>query len=135
MAFQYWTGAAWANIPDAALGSTHEGGTFVLEYPRANERDGDGDPCGAVGNPRIVMRTPRMTGTGMAHWTGQFGAITDEYATYDQEIYNERDASTDKMTGNLLWPRFSRVFVGSTAAKTMFYDVEIVIENCTTSSN
>ena len=134
MAFQYWTGAAWADIPDAAMAGTY-GGDCRLVYPRAGERDGTGAPCGAIGLPYVIITTPRMTGTGMAHWTAKFASIAAESATYDIKIINERDASTDSMSGTLLWPIYKSVSVGSTAAKTIYHGVEIHIENCTTSSH
>lgn len=134
MAINYWNGGAWAAIPTAALMSTYRG-TMHMEYPEVADRDGLGAPCGAVGRPTCIIRSPWMTDTGLDFWRDLFAAATDTYVAFDFECYDYRQDTTTKWTGYLCWPVFGSEGRGAAAASTVYRDVEIRIMQCTASSH
>ena len=130
---KYKSGATWFDIPDAAIYGTH-GGTWSIEYPPATEIGVDGTPCGAVGRPRIIIRTAWMQETGLAFWRAFFATVDDTYASINIEAWDSRAGATVKWAGNLRWPTWDSVGVGGTDATTIYRNVTIEINECVTTS-
>lgn len=126
---QYKTGGSWTAISDDALAGTW-GGTCHVEYPEAVDRDGNGLPCGAVGKPRVVIRTPWMTDTGMGFWRAFFTLSTDTYAAISIEVFDPRTGTDVKLAGYLERPAFASVGRGAAAGSTVYRDVTISIVEC-----
>lgn len=132
---QYKTtsGGTWTDVPAAAIEGTYFG-MLAVERPAMTNQDGVGAPCAAIGNPRIVIRAGEMTGTGMAHWMGRFTTIETLSVTTWQTAYDPHSATWKGYTGTLFRPTWSAVNIGSTAAKTYYRDVEIIIDNVTSAT-
>lgn len=128
MAVNYKTTGSWTAIPTAALASSY-GGTYHIEYPPATDMTLSALPCGAFGKPRIVLHMPWLTDTGYAFWSGLFaaGAL---YVAANLEVYDDRLSAVTRYAGNLQRPKFESVSWGSTAAKTVYHNVEIVLAEC-----
>ena len=124
-AFQYKSGT-WQDIPDVA--HPDDQGSISVEYPEAADRDGMGNPCGAVGLPRIVVRSSIMTGTGWNWWQAFFANATALSAAISVTAFDPRTGTWPKWAGTLIRPTAGNVQPGATAARTLYQDVEIVIE-------
>lgn len=133
MSLQYKSGGTWFDIPAAALASTY-GGTYHVEYPPPTVAAVDGTPCGATGKPRILIVAKQMSDTGMGFWRAFFATTDDVYVAVSIEAWDSRAGALVKWAGKLKWPTFSSVGVGSTAAKTMYRDVQIEISECALTS-
>ena len=129
----YHNGASWTAIPSAALASTYRG-TVHVEYPRAAEYDGLGAPCGAIGRPKIIIEAPMMTDTGFAFWRDLFASATSVHATVKLEPFDERTGAVTKLQGYLERPTHGGISQGSTAAKTFYRGVRIVVSACETTT-
>lgn len=123
----YWkNGVAWEAIPASALAGTY-GGTCHVEHPEARDVDGNGLPCGAVGRPQVVLTSPWMTDTGMGFWRTKFASASATYAAISVQVWDPRLGAETKYAGKLHWPTWTSVGQGSTAAKTVYRGVRIVI--------
>lgn len=127
--FQYKSGATWYDVPDAAKPDT-DGGSVMVVYPEATARDGQGNPCGAVGQAKIVIKFSRMTGTGMDFWRAFFAsAIALTAAVTGVTAFDPRSGTWQKYSGTLLRPTFETVQAGSTALRTWYKNGEITIDS------
>ena len=133
--FQYKTASAgtWTDIPRAAMEGTFTG-TLDVVYPVAAERDGQGRWCAsAPGQPQVMLRSQTMTASGMDFWRGRFATAT----AVDVEFWlSARDPRADvtgaiwkKYTGWLARPRWERVQVGTGSLNTLYFDVEIMLDD------
>jgi len=133
--FQYKTASAgtWTDVPRAAMEGTFSG-TLDVVYPLAEERDGQGRWCAsAVGQKQVLLRSQMMTASGMHFWRGRFATAT----AVDVEFWlTARDSRGDpaaaiwkKYTGWLAWPKWGRVQVGSGSLSTLYFDVELVLDD------
>lgn len=133
-AFQYKTssGGTWTDVPVGAW--PEDDGALFLEYPKASELDGLGRPCGAYGRPRIVIKSARMTETGMSFWRGLFASAASEYVTIWLKVYSPRSAAWEAWTGVMHRPSFADLAPGSGAANTLYQNVEIIVTECEATS-
>ncbi len=129
-AFQYKTsaGAAWADVPVGAWPETD--GALFVDHPKAEALDGLGRPCGAYGRPRIVIRSPHMTQTGITFWQGLFASPSDEHVTIWLKAYDPRSGSWSPWSGVLHRPTFDDLAPGAGASNTLYNDVEIIVTEC-----
>ena len=119
--FQYKNGGGnWVDVPVAAHPDA-EGGSISVVYPEPKARDGLGAPCGAVGQPEIVVRFSRMTGTGWNFWQGFFAsaALLDVTLT-GLTAFDPRSGTWKKYTGTLLRPTAETIQAGASAARTWY---------------
>lgn len=132
--FQYKTsqGGSWADVTAAAWPEME--GSLFLEWPPATELDGEGKPAAAFGRPRIVIRSPQMTGTGMEFWQGLFASDSAESADIWLTVYNPRDPGWEKWKGVLHRPKFSDLAPGAGTGNTVYRNVEIVVTECETTT-
>jgi len=128
MAVNYKTTGSWTAIPTAALAGTY-GGSYHIEYPAAEDTTLSGLPCGAFGKPKIIIRSPLISDAGVDFWRDLFaaGALS---ASVSLEVWDDRLGAVTRYVGNLLRPKFESVGWGSTAAKTMYRNFEIVLAEC-----
>jgi len=126
---KYYTGAAWADVPTKALYSTYRG-TCHVSYPQAADFDGAGAPCGAVGRPTIIIESPWLTDEGLAFWRAFFATPTETYADIQLMLFDVRTGANNYWAGKLNWPTFASSGVGSTASRTAYRDVRILITDC-----
>lgn len=133
---QYWnTGtSAWANIPDAALYTTHAG-TCHVQWPAVQDRALDGTPVAAIGGKTIIMQMAWLNDTGMNFFRDLIGSASVEYSTEDFKIWDFRTQADIKLQGKLHWPTFTSVSVASTAAGTLYHGVEVRVEDCIVSAH
>ena len=134
MSIQYWTGAAWAAIPAAALYGTYDGTCAVL-YPRPQAYTNSGKPCAAIGAPKIVIETPWMSDAGMNFWRDRIGSTSVEYSVEDFQIWDMRSESDLALCGKLRWPTWASVGHGATAAQTVYRNVRILVTDCIASTH
>lgn len=128
--FQRKNGASWEDIPDYAH-PDDEGGEISLEYPEPTARDGVGAPCGAVGLPHIVIRSKIMRGDGWMWWQNLFSDTTSLYVTIPGiTAFDKRSGTWKKFTGKLFRPN-GLVRPASTLTRTIFQDVEIIVDSVT----
>ena len=123
------TGGSWVAIAAAACTGTYAGG-WRVEYPAAADTTHDGQPCGAVGRPQIVIESTWMTDSGMAFWRAPFAGATATYAAISIEAFDARTGTWGKWLGRLHWPTFSGQGAGATAGTTIYTGVRIVISDC-----
>lgn len=128
--FQYKSGGNWVDVPDYAH-PDDEGGSMAVEHPQPDGFNGLGQPCGVVGLPRIVIHAKLLTGAGWAWYQAFFGNTTDLVATVTGlTAYDVRSGTWRKYTGTLLRPT-GTVRPGATLARTLYEDVEIIIDGVT----
>lgn len=123
--FQYKSGT-WQDVPSYA--HPDGAGSIQVVYPEAADRDGQGNPCGAVGLPHIEIRSPQMRGDGWGWWQAWFGSATALTAAVSVTAYDPRTAAWVKYAGTLLRPTAGGVQPGSSAGNTLYQDVTITIE-------
>lgn len=128
--FQYKNGSTWTDIPDAAK-PDNEGGTITVVYPEPQARDGNGKPCGAVGQPYISVKFSRMLGTGMAFWQGLFASATALSAAVSVTAFDPRSGTWKKYAGTLLRPVSGMIQAKTAGGNTWFREGEIVIDAIT----
>lgn len=129
--FQYKSGSTWYDVPDYAH-PDNEGGSIALVRPEPTAKDGLGAPCGAVGQANVVIRASRLRGDGWAWWQ-TFFANANELSTTLAGItaYDERSGTWKQCTdGRLLRPK-GTCRPGASLVRTLYSDIEIVIENVT----
>lgn len=126
--FQFKSGT-WQDIPDAA--HPDETGSIRVMYPPAQDRDGNGVPCGAFGLPRIEIQSGWMTGTGWDWWQDRFSTETAEYVAVYITAYNERRGAWAKYTGNLARPTSEKLTPGPSVARTIYTGVSIIVLDVT----
>lgn len=127
--FQYKSGT-WQDVPSYAH-PDYEGSVMVV-YPEAAERDGLGNPCGAIGLPHIEIQARLMRGDGWAWWQAFFASSTQLTATLPGiTAYDPRTGVWGHYIGTLLRPTVGITQPGGSASNTLCRDVNIVIENCT----
>jgi hypothetical protein len=127
---------SWADVPSAALQGTYEG-MLAIQYPEANEMDGLGRPCGAIGFPTVQINATVMNACGMVFWQGLFDTAAAVSASMYLKAFNPRvvvGGATAWTTGSgyLCRPKYSRVKPGGDSAdlnRTLYFDVEITINN------
>jgi hypothetical protein len=128
--FQYKNGSTWTDIPDAAK-PDNEGGSIVVVYPEPQARDGNGNPCGAIGQPHISIRFSRMLGSGMAFWQGLFPNATALSVAVSVTAFDPRTGAWVKYAGTLLRPTSGTVQARTSGGQTWFREGEIVIDAIT----
>ena len=127
--FQYKSTStgSWTDVPTTAYHGTFMG-SFDVVYPEAQDRDGNGLPCGAVGPRHIKLRSEIMTASGLHFWQNFF---SNEYAT-SREFWltakNPRTNLWSRYTGWLLRPTYERVQIGSGSMSTLYSGVDITID-------
>ena len=124
--FQYKNGATWTDIPDAA--KPDDAGSIMVVYPEPTARDGNGQPCGAVGQPRIVIKFSKMLDTGMAFWRGLFANATDLSASVSVTAFDPRSGTWKKYLGTLLRPTAGTVQAGASGGRTWYREGEIMVD-------
>ncbi len=129
-------GGNWSDVPAYAVHGTYEG-TVQLSYPEAEERDGLGRACTAIGKPLLQIKSSLLTACGMSYWNEPFSSSTATSACVYFKIYNPRVATT----GSAAWwscsgyqtrAKYERMRIGGDTAAcslTWYYDVEITVEN------
>lgn len=125
--FQYKNGSTWTDIPDAAK-PDNENGSIVVAHPEPQARDGNGKPCGAIGQPHISIRFSRMLGSGMAFWQGLFANATALSAAVSVTAFDPRSGTWKKYAGTLLRPIAGTVQAKSAGGQTWFREGEIIID-------
>lgn len=139
--FQYKStaGGSWTDVPSYAVHGTYEG-NIELVYPPAEQFDGLGRPCGAVGQPSVRISSGLMTASGMVFWQSFFSAASNLSASIWLKVFDPRStklgaSAWTTCSGYLLRPAWKRIKVGGdspTQANTWYYGVEIVVNNCDT---
>lgn len=127
----------WADVPSYALMGTYNG-TIELQYPETSDFDGLGRACGAVGQPKAVIKANAMTSCGMMFWQSRFSTSVETSSSIYLMMFDSRSGSSGSgawtsVSGHLMRPKYSRVKVGgddATRYGTIFYDVEIAVNNC-----
>ena len=127
--FQYKTSSdgAYADVSATAYYGTYSG-TLEVKYPEANERDGLGRPCAAIGQPVIIMQSSLMTHDGVSFWEGLFATTTATYVELWLKVYNARDGLWTAYHGYLSRPKWNRMIIGNGNSTTYYYDVEISMQ-------
>lgn len=128
--FQYKNGSTWTDIPDAAK-PDDEAGEIVVVYPEPQARDGNGKPCGAVGQPYISVKYGRMLGTGMSFWQGLFPNATTLSVAVSVTAFDPRTGTWRKFAGTLNRPKASVTQPGASGGNTWFREGEIIIDAIT----
>jgi hypothetical protein len=130
VSYQYKSGGNWVDVPDYAH-PDDTGGTVVVEHPQAAALDGQGYPCGAVGLPRIRIASNLLTGTGWNWYQAFFSdAIALKATITGITAFDPRSGTWKKYTGSM-WRPTGTVVPGSTAARTLYSNVEIIIADVT----
>jgi len=131
-AFQYKTSAEGTAIDVPVEAWPRDDGVLFLEYPKLPELDGVAAPCGGLGKPRIVFRSPEMTGDGMTFWQGLFSTATTESVTIWLKVFNPRGTTNtwEWWTGTMHRPKFSDPSPGAGPSDTIFRNVEILVYEC-----
>lgn len=129
---------SWTDIPAYALHGMLEGGP-ALNYPEADEYDGLGRRCAAVGKPTIIAQSELMTGCGFTFWNSFFGSNANATsASCWVKAFDPRESGSGALTwkscsGYITRPTFRNLRIGgdTTASGTTYYrDVEIRVESC-----
>ena len=121
----------WTDVPDHAH-PDDEAGSVMVVWPNAPDRDGEGNPCGAVGGPWIDIKASKMTGTGLAFYQDYFVTENDiSVQIAGITAYNARAGRWVQYSGLMLRPTYGGIRPGSTSGTTTYRDVEIRIEQLT----
>lgn len=121
---------SWTDVPKDAYYGTYDG-DFVLEYPEAVSYDGMGRKCGAVGRPRVCLKSNVMTACGLQFWQNIIGAAISYSEDWPFRItaVNPRTGSWTGWEGYLARPTWGRAVQGTGSAQTLYYNVEININS------
>jgi hypothetical protein len=130
--FQYKTTGAWGDVPKEAYQGTYEGSFSVL-YAQPESYDGNGRRCGTVGNPTLRLQANIMTACGLLFWQNLIGATAQDAAISITAI-NPHTAAWSGWTGYLEHPTWARVSHGSSSANTFYYDVNVVVNELTSTT-
>lgn len=128
--FQY-KNVTWQDVP--AYAHPDKAGSITVVYPEAADRDGLGNPCGAVGLPHIEIRSPQMRGDGWAWWNAWFADANALTASLSVTGYNPRTGAWVKYAGTLLRPT-GQAQPGGSATNTVYTDVTIIVDRVSVTS-
>ena len=123
-------GTTYIDIPKAMLAGTYAG-QFELIMPQPTTFDLAGQPAGAFGKPKVVLRSDAMPSTSMASWMGIMNSDLNLAQTIYIDAWNPYRNQLTRVEGTLLRPEWERVQSHNYGVTAIYQNVEIEIVNCT----
>lgn len=123
--FQYYNGTSWADVPEYAH-PTDEG-VLDVTWPPVTDLTLAGKPCGAVGLPKMLFKSPFMTQQGWAFWQAFFSAGEESHVV-KLKLYDTRTSAWVKYQLDLYRP-VGTCRPRATGTAPIFTEIEIRGEN------